>query len=80
MWACICKWGMACLQAAQPQAAEPISAGDGGQAPPATFQYTGPDDHILHELDLVRAKACLTRVCAANLSALAMSDSGVSFA
>ncbi|KAL3158372.1 High mobility group [Trebouxia sp. C0009 RCD-2024] len=51
-------------EAGQPQAAEPSSAADGAQghvAPPATVQYTGPDEHILHELDLVKAKACLAR-------------------
>ena len=49
------------------QAAEPSSAGDQAQGhvtAPAPLQYTGPDEHILHELDLVKAKACLTRVCA----------------
>ncbi|KAL3140499.1 hypothetical protein ABBQ32_005085 [Trebouxia sp. C0010 RCD-2024] len=54
-------WG---AEARQPQAAEPSSAADKTQAhaaPPATVQYTGPDEHILHELDLVKAKACLAR-------------------
>ena len=58
---------MACWQAAQPQAAEPSGGADNAQAPAAAGEgvhYTvGPDEHILQELDLAKAKPCLTRVC-----------------
>lgn len=62
----------ACLQAMQSQEAEPSGAADTAQAAapaptpapaPVTMHYTmGPDEHILQELDLAKAKPALTRV------------------
>ena len=60
---------MACLQAVQPHAAEPSSAAVAGHAAtpiaaPVTLHYSmGPDEQLLQELDLTKAKAALTRVC-----------------
>ena len=62
------------MQAAQSQVAaaaaeEPSGAAEPAQAvaspaSPALVHYTmGPDEHILQELDLTKAKACLARVC-----------------
>lgn len=58
------------LQAVQSEAAEPSTAADASVMPapaaaPAhvTVHYSmGPDEGLLQELDLAKAKPCLTRV------------------
>ena len=67
---CVCgsEGSMTCMQAAQPQAAEPSGLADSAQAntsAEAVHNAVGPDEHILQELDLAKAKPCLTRVCSA---------------
>ena len=59
---------MACLQAAQPQPAEPSGPADNAwtdTSAEAVHNAVSPDEHILQELDLAKAKPCLTRVCPA---------------
>ena len=59
---------MTCLQAAQPEAAQPKGPADNAQASAsaeAVHNAISPDEQILQELDLAKAKPCLTRVCPA---------------
>lgn len=53
------------MQAVQPQAAEPSGPANNSQANTSAetvHNSVGPDEQILQELDLAKAKPCLTRV------------------